>query len=56
MKDLKKKMKCGLIDPDQDDPFDLFLSSTTIRWCYYAETHKVFKRVSHTYSNYRSSA
>lgn len=25
----------------QDDPFELFLSSTKIRYCYYSETHKI---------------
>lgn len=28
----------------QDDPFELFLSATDIRWCYYSETHKVLGR------------
>eukprot|EP00041_Stephanoeca_diplocostata_P033631 m.1116422 g.1116422 ORF g.1116422 m.1116422 type:complete len:1015 (+) comp24376_c0_seq2:198-3242(+) len=41
MKELKKKMKHGLVDADEGDPFDLFLSATDIRFCYYNETHKV---------------
>lgn len=41
MREIKKKMKRGLIDPDKDDPFELFISATDIRYTYYAETHKV---------------
>ena len=57
MREIKKKMKRGLIDPDkacqeldnditprdllQDDPFELFISATDIRYTYYAESHKV---------------
>eukprot|EP00002_Diphylleia_rotans_P024304 TRINITY_DN4795_c0_g1_i1.p1 TRINITY_DN4795_c0_g1~~TRINITY_DN4795_c0_g1_i1.p1 ORF type:complete len:1024 (-),score=229.08 TRINITY_DN4795_c0_g1_i1:125-3196(-) len=38
---IKKMVKKGLLDPNQDDPFELFISSTTIRYCYYSETQKV---------------
>ena len=31
----------GLHDPDRDDPFDLFISSTNIRWTYYKETDRI---------------
>eukprot|EP00051_Salpingoeca_urceolata_P018919 m.269885 g.269885 ORF g.269885 m.269885 type:complete len:1037 (-) comp19306_c0_seq8:61-3171(-) len=41
IKEMKKKVKAGLVDPDKDDPFELFISATDIRWCYYNETHKV---------------
>jgi len=41
MRQIKKMMQRGLLDPDKDDPFELFMSSTNIRWCYYADTHKV---------------
>jgi len=41
MKEQKRKIKHGLIDADQSDPFDLFLSATDIRFCYYAETEKI---------------
>ena len=44
MKELKKKMKHGLIDAREDDPFELFLSATDIRFCYYSETHKILGR------------
>lgn len=33
--------KKGLADPDLNDPFDLFISSTSIRYTYYSESHKV---------------
>ncbi|VDD92139.1 unnamed protein product [Enterobius vermicularis] len=38
MKEIKKKMKVGNF---KEDPFDLFISSTHIRYCYYSETHKI---------------
>ena len=34
-------MKRGLLDPETEDPFSLFVASTTIRYCYYHETHKI---------------
>lgn len=37
----KKKIKAGLQDPDNDDPFELFISSTNIRYCYYKESEQV---------------
>jgi N-acetyltransferase 10 len=41
MKEIKKQQARGLYDADRDDPFDLFISSTNIRWTYYKETDKV---------------
>ncbi|RHY02998.1 hypothetical protein DYB36_007080 [Aphanomyces astaci] len=41
MKQIKKQMARGLYDANQDDPFELFISSTDIRWCYYKETQKI---------------
>ncbi|XP_058806427.1 RNA cytidine acetyltransferase [Phymastichus coffea] len=41
MKALQKKAKSGKINFDDDDPFDLFIMSTKIRYCYYNETHKI---------------
>ena len=41
MKQLQKKLKSGAIDVKQDDPFDLFVAATEIRYCYYAETYKI---------------
>uniref|UniRef100_A0A914X8T5 N-acetyltransferase 10 n=2 Tax=Plectus sambesii TaxID=2011161 RepID=A0A914X8T5_9BILA len=41
MKEVQKKIKSGSINVREDDPFDLFIASTQIRYCYYAETHKI---------------
>ncbi|KAK0068529.1 N-acetyltransferase 10 [Biomphalaria pfeifferi] len=41
MKEIQKKIKSGKLSVNEDDPFDLFVSSTNIRYCYYAETHKI---------------
>ncbi|KAJ7545348.1 hypothetical protein O6H91_09G116300 [Diphasiastrum complanatum] len=41
MKQIKKMMQRGLLDPEKDDPFSLFVASTNIRYCYYAETEKI---------------
>eukprot|EP01087_Luapelamoeba_hula_P013063 TRINITY_DN3711_c0_g1_i1.p1 TRINITY_DN3711_c0_g1~~TRINITY_DN3711_c0_g1_i1.p1 ORF type:complete len:1097 (+),score=223.23 TRINITY_DN3711_c0_g1_i1:342-3632(+) len=40
-REVKKKMQRGLYDPDRDDPFELFLSSTNIHYSYYADSHKI---------------
>ena len=41
MKEIKRNQVRGLHDPDRDDPFDLFIASTDIRWTYYKETDKI---------------
>jgi N-acetyltransferase 10 len=41
MKEIKTMQARGLYDADRDDPFDLFISSTNIRWTYYKETEKI---------------
>lgn len=41
MKQLQKKIKSGTLDLKKDDPFELFIAATNIRYCYYAETHKI---------------
>lgn len=41
MKQIQKKIRSGKLDVNEDDPFELFVSSTNIRYCYYAETHKI---------------
>jgi|EP01047_Picozoa_sp_COSAG01_P070635 N-acetyltransferase 10 len=41
MKQIKKLVQRGLLDPNKDDPFELFVSATQIRWCYYKETQKI---------------
>mmetsp|Transcript_21688 Transcript_21688/g.38298 ORF Transcript_21688/g.38298 Transcript_21688/m.38298 type:complete len:1083 (-) Transcript_21688:3-3251(-) len=41
MKQIKKMVQRGLYDADRDDPFELFMSSTNIRWAFYKETEKI---------------
>ncbi|KAI9205764.1 GNAT acetyltransferase 2-domain-containing protein [Polychytrium aggregatum] len=41
MKQIKSQIARGIKDPDQDDPFELFVSSTSIRYAYYKETEKI---------------
>lgn len=41
MKHLQHKIKGGKLNIDEDNPFEFFISSTKIRYCYYAETHKI---------------
>ena len=41
MRQLQKKIKSGKLDLKEDDPFELFVAATDIRYCYYAETHKI---------------
>ncbi|XP_003693902.1 RNA cytidine acetyltransferase [Apis florea] len=41
MKSLQKKVKSGKLDVNDDDPFELFVVSTNIRYCYYHETHRI---------------
>ena len=38
MNQIKKKIQRGLLDPDKDDPFELFISATDINYCYYKDT------------------
>lgn len=41
MKQYQAQVKKGLRDPDADDPFELFIAGTDIRYCYYKESHKI---------------
>lgn len=41
MRQLQKKIKSGTLDVKEDDPFELFIAATDIRYCYYSETHKI---------------
>ncbi|XP_034241664.1 RNA cytidine acetyltransferase [Thrips palmi] len=41
MKSLQRKVKAGMLNVNEDDPFELFVASTNIRYCYYSETHKI---------------
>jgi len=40
-KQVKKMQNSGLMDSENEDPFSLFVASTSIRYCYYAETEKI---------------
>nr|XP_033784109.1 RNA cytidine acetyltransferase [Geotrypetes seraphini] len=41
MRKLQKRIKSGTFNVKEDDPFELFIASTNIRYCYYSETHKI---------------
>ncbi|XP_077994185.1 RNA cytidine acetyltransferase-like isoform X2 [Glandiceps talaboti] len=41
MRQIQKKIKSGTLDLNEDDPFELFIAATNIRYCYYSETHKI---------------
>lgn len=41
MKQLKARQKSGQAEVNEDDPFEMFMSMTEIRYCYYKETHKI---------------
>lgn len=41
MKQIQKAIARGMYDPNKDDPFELFISSTTIRWTFYKDSHKI---------------
>ncbi|PIK53781.1 hypothetical protein BSL78_09371 [Apostichopus japonicus] len=41
MRKIQKKIKSGTLDVSDDDPFELFVAATNIRYCYYSETHKI---------------
>nr|XP_033329080.1 RNA cytidine acetyltransferase [Megalopta genalis] len=41
MKSLQRKVRSGKLDVNEDDPFESFVVSTNIRYCYYNETHKI---------------
>jgi len=41
MKRIKKMQQKGLYDRDVDDPFEMFITTTDIKYCYYKDTHTV---------------
>ncbi|KAJ3039667.1 N-acetyltransferase 10 [Rhizophlyctis rosea] len=41
MNQIKRQIARGIRDADEDDPFELFVSSTNIRYTYYKETEKI---------------
>ncbi|XP_040574778.1 RNA cytidine acetyltransferase [Lepeophtheirus salmonis] len=40
-KKLAKKIQQGKLNPETENPFDQFIASTEIRFCYYKDTHKI---------------
>ncbi|GES89741.1 DUF699-domain-containing protein [Rhizophagus clarus] len=38
---IKKEIKRGIREPNTEDPFELFIAVTNIRYTYYKETHKI---------------
>ncbi|KAK9836541.1 hypothetical protein WJX74_002758 [Apatococcus lobatus] len=38
---VSRKKRQGLLDPEKEDPFTLFIASTTIRYCFYKDTHRI---------------
>lgn len=41
MRQLQQRIKTGKLNVNEDDPFDLFVASTEIRYTYYHETHTI---------------
>lgn len=41
MKQLKARLQAGQAEVNEDDPFEMFVSMTEIRHCFYKETHKI---------------
>ena len=41
MKKIKKDIRRGLRQPDEENPFELFLSATDIRYAYYKESNRI---------------
>lgn len=41
MRQVKKLQSVGLYDNDVDDPFELFITTTDISYCFYKESHRV---------------
>jgi len=41
MRQIKKMQQRGLYDSESEDPFQLFVTATKIRWCYYKDTSRV---------------
>lgn len=41
IKQIKRKQRQGLLDPNKEDAFELFLTTANVRWTYYKDSHKV---------------
>ncbi|KAA0148865.1 hypothetical protein FNF29_06339 [Cafeteria roenbergensis] len=41
MRQIKKMQQRGVYDSESEDPFQLFVTATKVRWCYYKDSAKV---------------
>lgn len=41
MKKIQREIARGQRQPDEENPFELFIGSTDIRYCYYKESHRI---------------
>ena len=41
IKKIKRRIEEGVGNVDEQDPFEMFITSTSIRYCFYNETHKI---------------
>jgi len=41
MKQIKQQQRKGTWDTQREEPFELFVSATHVRWTFYKDTHKV---------------
>jgi hypothetical protein len=41
IKQIKRKQRQGLLDPNKEDAFELFLTTANVRWTYYKDSHKI---------------
>lgn len=41
MRQIQKMQQRGLYDSETEDPFQLFITATKVRWCYYKDTPKI---------------
>ena len=44
VRQIKKKMVQGLLDPQKEDMFSLFVAGTDITYCYYHESERILGR------------
>ena len=44
VRQIKKKMVQGLLDPEKEDMFSLFVAGTDITYCYYHESERILGR------------
>ncbi|KAH9373238.1 hypothetical protein HPB48_004983 [Haemaphysalis longicornis] len=47
MRQLQKKIKSGKLDVNEEDPFELFIAATNIRYCYYQMSMRRYRTEAH---------